>query len=359
MATTGRRQFLGGLLAAGLLPKPTWADVGTPAFLAAAATPNGRFALCGIDAALNLLFKLPLPARGHAAAGHPIRPEAVAFARRPGTFAIVIDCRSGQETARLQSPDGRHFYGHGVFSADGSMLYTTENNFEAGRGCIGVWDVANGYKRISEWDSGGVGPHELRRLPLSDILVVANGGIDTHPDSGRSKLNIATMQPNLSYIDQGRLIDRAELPPEMHKNSIRHLAVSTHGIIAFGMQWQGGNPAPAMVGTHRLNSDIRLIQAPASEQRPLQGYIGSIAIADDGSEIAVTSPPGGVVQRYDTKNATLRDTKLIKDASGIATGQDDFVISSGTGLLTRLNAPSKQEIANRELIWDNHLVRLV
>jgi hypothetical protein len=32
-------------------------------------------------------------------------------------------------------------------------------------------------------------------------LVVANGGILTDPGSGRAKLNIATMRPNLSYLD--------------------------------------------------------------------------------------------------------------------------------------------------------------
>jgi hypothetical protein len=48
--TNGRRQFLCGLLAAGLMPAPTWADAGSPAFLSAAAKPDGNFVLCGIGA---------------------------------------------------------------------------------------------------------------------------------------------------------------------------------------------------------------------------------------------------------------------------------------------------------------------
>ena len=132
MALTGRRQFLAGLLASGLAPRPTWADAGAPRFLSAAATANGRYMLCGIDAGLNSTFMLPLPGRGHAAAAHPVRPEAVVFARRPGTFAMVIDCTTGRRKTVLHSPDGRHFYGHGAFSSDVSLLYTTENDFEAG-----------------------------------------------------------------------------------------------------------------------------------------------------------------------------------------------------------------------------------
>ena len=125
----GRRQFLGGIFAAGLMPVPTWADAGSPAFLSAAAKPDGGFVLCGIGAGLDIRFEIPLPARGHAAAAHPNRPEAVAFARRPGTFAVVIDCATGAQKAMLTAPEGRHFYGHGAFSSDGGLLYTTENDY--------------------------------------------------------------------------------------------------------------------------------------------------------------------------------------------------------------------------------------
>ena len=69
--------------------------------------------------------------------------------------------------------------------------------------------------------------------------MVANGGIDTHPESGRTKLNIATMAPNLAYLNAGEVIEAVTLPQEMHKNSIRHLAVDNQGQVAFGMQWQG------------------------------------------------------------------------------------------------------------------------
>ena len=56
----------------------------------------------------------------------------MAFARRPGTFALVIDCAEGREVARLHTPEGRHFYGHGAFTPDGGLLFTTENAIEDG-----------------------------------------------------------------------------------------------------------------------------------------------------------------------------------------------------------------------------------
>ena len=63
--------------------------------------------------------------------------------------------------------------------------------------------------------NGSFGPHEIRLLPQGDTLVVANGGIETHPDSGRSKLNLPTMRPNLAYITiDGALKDRVAPPDD-------------------------------------------------------------------------------------------------------------------------------------------------
>ena len=355
-ATKGRRQFLGGLLAAGLMPASTWADAGSPAFLSAAAKPDGRFVLCGIGADLNIRFERPLPARGHAAAAHPTRPEAVAFARRPGTFAVVIDCVTGGQKAMLSAPMGRHFYGHGAFSSDGGLLYTTENDYEAGRGRIGVWDAQHGYQRIDEWDSGGIGPHDIKRLPDTDILVVANGGIDTHPDMGRTKLNIPTMAPNLAFVENGEVIDVATLPDELHKNSIRHLAVGPEGQTAFGMQWQGDGQVAALVGTHLRGEQIALMQASEDRMRPMGGYVGSIAYSRDGATVAVTSPRGGLLQLYDVGSQRLAEEVFIPDVSGVTVLDDSFVISSGKGQMVQVGGLATMKPASSNLAWDNHLI---
>lgn len=214
MAT--RRRFLAGLIATGAIPSPSWSDAGSPTHLAAARMPGGQYRLFGLGQTGGVVFSVPLPDRGHAAAAHPLRPEAVAFARRPGTFALIVDCATGTTTARLDSPEGRHFYGHGAFSRDGRLLFTPENDYEAGQGRIGVWDADAGYARLGEFSSGGIGPHDIALMPDADVFVVANGGIDTHPDSGRAKLNLPTMKPNLAYLGpDGTLIETVELAPDL------------------------------------------------------------------------------------------------------------------------------------------------
>ncbi|MDO6588811.1 DUF1513 domain-containing protein [Loktanella sp. D2R18] len=352
---TSRRQFLAGLLATGLVPKPTWADAGSPQYLSAGALSDGSYVLCGIGAPNDVLFQIPLPARGHAAAAHPTRPEAVAFARRPGTFAIVIDCATGMEKSNMAAPEGRHFYGHGAFSADGHWLFTTENDFEAGQGRVGVWDVQAGYRRVDEFASGGVGPHEIKRMPGTNTLVIANGGIDTHPDSGRTKLNIATMEPNLTYIQDGQIVDSVALSHDLHKNSIRHIDIAD-GQVAFGMQWQGDGEQNVLAGLHRQGGAINLLTAPTAQSRQMRGYVGSIAFSRGGKHIALTSPVGGVTQVYDVATNMLSHQFIAPDAGGVAARGAGFIITNGQGQLGQIDQGALHIGAGVSLAWDNHIV---
>ncbi len=348
---SSRRAFLSGILAAGLMPKHTWADAGRPSFLSAGMKPGGAYVLCGLDASGQITFECPLPARGHAAAAHPTRAEAVAFARRPGTYAIVLDCTSGQELARLSAPEGRHFYGHGTFSADGAWLFTTENDFDAARGMIGVWARKQGFRRIGEFPSHGVGPHDIKLMPDGHTLVVANGGIETHPETGRAKLNIPSMRPNLTYLDlDGHVLSQIELDPAHRKNSIRHLAVSETGNVVFAMQWQGDLTEDLpLLGVHdRQTSAVRFL-ADASVRR-MQGYLGSVAVSRDGKMVATTSPRSGRVLVFE--DGSLKGAQEVADVCGVAAGRNGFITTSGTGLVKTASGDERRY----PIAWDNHLV---
>lgn len=354
---TTRRGFLGGVLASGFVPAIGWADAGSPGFLNAARQPDGQYVLVGLTKDGAELFRLPIPDRGHAATAHPNRPEAVGFARRPGTFAYVVDCSTGAILHRLNSPEGRHFYGHGAFSQDGTTLFTTENDYELGEGRIGVWDVAAGYKRISEFASGGIGPHEIKRIPGRETLVIANGGIDTHPDSGRTKLNIPTMQPNLTYLSPtGQILETVSLTQNMHMNSIRHLAVSNDGTVAFGMQWQTTSEAPALLGLHKMGKDLRLPELPQDIHHRMKGYVGSVAMTPDGAETAISSPRGGLVLVFDTQSGALLKTLEEPDVCGLGTLDNGFAISTGTGRFGAIEGAELSQIRTHDLQFDNHLV---
>ena len=347
-----RRQFLAAALSVAAAPRIGWAAAGAPWMLAAARRPDGAHALHGLSAEGASLFALPLPARGHAGAAHPTRPLAVAFARRPGTFALVIDCAAGKTVARLDAPPGRHFYGHGAFSADGDTLFTPENDYEAGAGRIGVWQ---GFRRVAERPSGGIGPHDMLRLP-SGGFVVANGGIMTHPESGRAKLNLPFMEPNLAWLSPAGEVEAVTtLGPEMRLSSIRHLAVRGDGLVAFAMQRQDDAWELPLLGLVRRGGAPRLLALPdLAAQRGMRGYGGSVAFSGGGRRVAVSSPRGGAVHAFDPDGNAPPQVIEEPDVCGLAPAPGaGLLISSGAG---RIGPPGAG--AAHDLAWDNHLVRV-
>ena len=353
-----RRQFLAGLAAGAGLARTSWAAAGAPQALSAARFPDGSYRLAGLTAEGEVIFDLPLPDRGHAAAAHPHRAQAVAFARRPGDFALVIDCTTGATLAQLSAPAGRHFYGHGVFSRDGSRFFTTENDYEAAEGMIGVWDAAT-LIRLGEFPSGGVGPHDMLLHSDGHSLVVANGGIETHPQAGGAKLNIPVMAPNLSYLTQdGRLLEQVDLEPELHKNSIRHLAVGPEGTVGFAMQWQGGEALVPLLGLHRRGAAARLLTPGDTDLRAMNGYAGSAAISADGALVAITSPRGGLLQVHDMKTGALVAAHALADVCGLAAMPDGFLFTTGEGVVGRVTDRRVDTLARHDCQWDNHLVAL-
>ncbi len=344
--------------ACGALQGGPGADPGL-SHLGAARLPSGDFVLVGLAADGSELFRLALPDRGHAAAVHPTRAQAVAFARRPGTFGLVVDLASGAEIARLETPAGVHFMGHGCVSADGTRLYTPENDYARERGILGVWDAAD-WRRIGEIPSGGLGPHDV--IEMADgVLAVANGGIFTDPAMERQKLNLASMRPNLAYLDPraGTVLETAA--PEARRASLRHIAMRADGTIAAAMQWEGeAVHAPAILALHRRGERLRLLEAPQAAQRRLKGYGGSVAFSGDGRLAAVTSPRGGVAHLFDADDGAFVAEIDQPDVCGAAPAGRGLLLSDGMGWLRWIGADGV-ETARREtpgLAWDNHLVRV-
>ncbi|QFT93624.1 hypothetical protein FIU86_12290 [Roseovarius sp. THAF9] len=355
---TTRRAFMASLLAAGTAPHMGWAAAGNSAFLAAAKERDDSFALYGLDTEGRATFRIPLPARGHAGAGHPDRAEAVAFARRPGTFALVIDCARGAVMHRLTPPDGAQFNGHGVFADGGATLFTSEQTGTTSEGNVGVWDVHAGYTRIGSFPTGGIGPHDLRLMPDSATLAVANGGIATDP-ADRAKLNLDTMQPNLTYLSfAGEVLQQVTLPSDLHQNSIRHLAVRSDGLVGFAMQWEGApGSATPLLGLHRIGQKATLATAPLADEMAMQGYAGSIAFGGDGRELAITSPRGGRLHRFSDTGGFLGAVSRA-DICGLAPRRSGYLASDGLGGLFGIHAGERRALDRHTCAWDNHIVAL-
>ena len=371
MRSTGieRRSLLRLFAGGALLPLATapLRAAGAIYLSARAGETAGSFRVAGFSPSGARAFDLPTPARGHSFAVAPARRVAVHFARRPGAFALEIDLARGIVSTEFFAPENRHFYGHGAFSRDGRLLYATENDFEGERGVIGVYDAADGYRRVGELASHGAGPHDIRLLSDGDTLVVANGGILTRPDLPRVKLNLPTMAPSLCCIDRrdGALLRKFRLGNALRQLSIRHLAVSGNDTVAVAMQYEGpANDVVPLVALLEPGAEsLRPLGGPAKALRAMKQYCGSVAFDKSGRTIAASAPRGNLVTFWNADTGRYAAAARVADGSGVAPSDMEgrIVASSGRGGAFAIDPGSGAArpldgdfVKNSR--WDNHLV---
>ena len=341
-----------------LLAQPSKPTTQTLLYVAARRENNGQFSAAIVHPTKGILQSLPLPDRGHDIVQHPSSRTCVVFARRPGNFAVAFHLDEKHSPLSFTTPADRHFYGHGGYSVDGRLLFATENNFVDGTGRIGIYDASNGYNRIGEFSSFGIGPHDLAVLPDGKTLIVANGGIQTHPDWNRRPLNLASMKPSLVYMNarNGELLERHEFPEPLHQISIRHLAVGVDGRIGFGCQFKGAKSTGVpVVGIHERGRPLSFLKTQSAVWAEMRNYVGSVEVDRSGEFLCVSCPKAGKAFVFDMKTSTLIETHAMKLVSGIARAEKsgDFTLTSGAGRVR--NAGHAKDIVSRNtLAWDNH-----
>jgi hypothetical protein len=336
-----------------------------PLFLVCRVHPAAGAGVALVDAHAGAVAGPELPARGHGICLRPGTAEAVVFARRPGTFAAVFEPTTGLVHRRFDTPADRHFYGHGVFEPTGRILVATENDVTRGQGVLGLYDAADGYRRVGELLAHGIGPHDIALLPDGRTLAVANGGILTLPESGREKLNLDSMRPSLNRIElaSGRLLDDARLPDRLHRLSIRHLAQAEGGLIAAGLQWEGepGDLVP-LVAVDRGHG-LATLEAPAAALATMAAYIGSVAFDRSGTILGASCPRGDRLAFWRVADGAFLRTVEVADACalGSATAPGRFLTASGTGAVLEIDAVDGTLMPLGErapVAYDNHLLPL-
>jgi hypothetical protein len=329
--------------------------------IAACRRPDGGYSVVILTLDGAILREYPLKERGHDIALDRASGQAVVFARRPGSFALAFDIHGRREPLLFTTPANRHFYGHGTFSPDGRLLYATEHDAETRQGLIGVYNATAGYKRIGELPTHGIGPHEVILLPDGKTFAVANGGIETHIETGREKLNLDTMMPSLAFIDSesGELLAQHKQSAALHKLSIRHVAADAQGAVWFGCQWEGEtSESPELVGCASMDKPLRIIEPDTPHGATLAGYIGAVALDDSGRVLAASAPRAGRIVYVDTETGKLIGETQLMDSCGLTgISKSQFAMSSGMGVV-QSEAPDHTHLTTASFpgrAFDNHL----
>ena len=313
--------------------------------------PDGAYGAALVSEDGAIVARIDLPDRAHGLTHSAATGRTVAFARRPGTFALVFDASGRAEPVIINAVDGRHFFGHGHFSPDGRLLYASENDFDGNRGMIGIYDAQDGFRRIGEFEAHGVGTHDMATSDDGRLLIIANGGMETHPDFGRTKLNIDRMQPSLVLLDAvtGERIEKHTLPAALSQLSTRHLAVADRGRIWFACQYEGPrNDTPPLIGRFARGEDLSFITLPEDTTIGLGNYVGAIAVNRRDSLVGVTSPKGGRMVTLDAATGKVVGEQPVRDAAGIAPALQGFAVSSYDGKFGNTQSA---------VAWDQHIVR--
>lgn len=343
--------------------KQGFAKVAHNRYLFSANDEAGTHFISRVDPRLKTKISHTLPFRAHDLL-YLNNEEVIGFGRRPGFLCAKVNFKTG-DVQNIEATKGRHFYGHGCLSADKSVLFTTENDFESAQGIIGIRDV-NTLKTLGEYSSFGVGPHDIYLMPDNKTLVVANGGIQTHPDFGRRKLNIKSMQPSLVYIDVESGKKLGEYRLDDHLLSIRHLTLTEQGDVGVATQYQGNlyrKQPKDLVAWQRKEGPLTPLKVTQQSLEPCKGYMADLAFDPRQQLLAVTTPRGNRITVWDIKRRSYLYAAEIPEVSGIQflKEQGVFLVSNAKGqfLSVELRRERAQimEVASFDRVkWDNHFI---
>ena len=254
---------------------------------------------------------------------------------------------------------GRHFYGHACLLPTQGLVCTSQNDYGSGQGRLVFYDLAS-LKEVQSFDSGGIGPHQVKLMPDNRTLVVANGGILTHPDRPREKLNLDTMEPNLSYLDlnSGDNIGRFQL--DNKRLSIRHLDVGAEGKVVAGLQYQGAkthvNP---LLLSHDGQGPLQLFQASDATWLSMRQYIASVCVDGSNDRVIASCPKANKITFWQLSTGRFLAEQRLRDGAGIVMSSQGVLASGGKGDLMAMSPDSHHSLfRHQSLRWDNHLTRL-
>lgn len=259
-----------------------------------------------------------LPTRGHGLALMPDGSLLVA-ARRPGDWLLRVPPKGAPDWVWMEA--GRVFSGHMVPSGDGQTVFTTEVDTDTGNGLLGVRN-ARTLEKLAEWPTHGMDPHALSRMPagtlgpggaahpLAGMLFVANGGMDTTLETGRTKRHLHRMNSSVACLhpQTGALLGQWWL--DDLRLSLRHLAWggTPDGQPLLGVALQAEHDEAAARAQAPLLAILDWQGNPGGELRlatgqpPLAGYGGDVAVLASPNaaeaQFIVSATRGHALARY-------------------------------------------------------------
>jgi len=266
--------------------------LGGGAFVDLADRKTQRFAFAAIDlpsrgAALVATNFLP-----HGVAIHPKAPHIVTTFEKIGPGCAEIDLATGEARRFILPTKDRWFYGHGAYSSDGSLLYTTETVNSTGQGMIGVRD-AQTLQYLGDFPTFGDNPHDCHLVEDGTVLVITNGGSKVPGQGG---------QPGVTYVEVSsrKLLHRHDMVGDRFNTG--HLCVrGKDGLVVVSAPRSGAMDKDRGAVSMRVgDGPLATIADPLEITSRMIGEALSVEVHEPTGNVAVTHPFGDMVTWWST-----------------------------------------------------------
>lgn len=266
------------------------------------------------DRQLSTMSFLP-----HGIHRNPVNHNRLAIFEKKGPHACEFDMGNREVIRSIPTIKHRYFYGHGAYSLDGGLLYSTETELEHLTGMIGIRNSSD-LAYLGEFPSYGKEPHECKLIDGGKTLVVTNGGGGLNGDA-----------PSVAYIDVNsqQLLEKIELTNS--RLNTGHLAIGPKGDLVVVSAPRVGLEKTGLGGVsiRPKGAGITSINNPAEITSRMRGEALSVAVHPQRGIAAVTHPDGGMVTFWSMKDRQLLKVIDLPHPRGVelTVDQSHFLVS--------------------------------
>jgi uncharacterized protein len=292
----------------------------------------------------------------HGFAVDPKNKNRVIAFEKIGPGACEFDLSTRTFVKPLALAPNRIFYGHGVFSVDGSRLYATEINLTTGDGLVAVYDGKT-LAYLGDFPTFGSHPHDCTLTATGKVLIVTNGGDDS---SGPRK-------PNISYIDLAtyKLIAQWPIPDKAFNAGHVELSPNDSAVVISAPRRGLSQDSLGAIYSNSFASKaqgLNQVSAGSQLKDKLLGEALNCVVVPEKDFFTVTHPTSGLLTFWKLSNLALIKSIPLARVTGIALTNDrqELVASFGPNVqLARISVNSlelfAQQKATSMLISGSHL----
>ncbi|GJM17720.1 MAG: hypothetical protein DHS20C13_30470 [Thermodesulfobacteriota bacterium] len=281
-----------------------------------------KFVLSVVNLTLKETRLVPLDFLAHGVIIDPNNYYRLIVFEKIGSGACEIDLKNMKMVRKITTSNDKYFYGHGAFTADGKMMYSTETYLDNKKGIIAIRD-AHTMRNLGEFPTYGDNPHECQLIDNGNVMVVTNAGSTIGTN----------IEPSVTYIDMSnqQLIERVFLTN--NRLNTGHIGIAKDGSLVVASAPRDGLDKTDIGGVsiRPKGKLMKTISSPNEVVQSMTGEALSVVIHSAKNIAAVTHPDGNMVTFWSVSDRQLVSMIQLEKPRGVTLTMDEktFVISYG------------------------------